>query len=425
MKKLVLLFFLFVVVNQTKSQTAPYSIDFETGTTGWTFNGNQWKHGDTNTLNTTNLKYGNNSTKFIGLNAEIIGGVSADDVQSPVITTNNQPNMEVSFDYYNGADLLSWGGSTYFIIKYDSTPGLPFSYNHILDTVKVTGNTWKTYKKIIPNSSNFSKLVVSIDYPNGPSNVGIDNFRLGKPISFKTKTTVTSNEKCFKSKDGKAKVTASGGSTPYSYAWSNGATTSSVNGLTKGKYYVTVTDNTGATVKDSALIGNDDKTAPVIKCPKDLTIKEGKLNYPDPVITDNCSYWWKQTSSGPKKGDHVTQSGSPYTVTLTATDSIQSKSCSFKVTVKKAVSINDLTLTNSNFSVYPNPATEKLTIDLTQQEETIRAIQLVSLTGNTVFEKETATPGLHTLDVSSLAKGIYFIKVYKGNTLMTQKVFIQ
>ncbi len=45
--------------------------------------------------------------------------------------------------------------------------------------------------------------------------------------------------------DGEIDLTVSGGSTPYSYLWSNGATTQDLTGLTAGTYTVSVTDNVG------------------------------------------------------------------------------------------------------------------------------------------------------------------------------------
>ncbi|MBI2269580.1 MAG: gliding motility-associated C-terminal domain-containing protein [Bacteroidetes bacterium] len=53
---------------------------------------------------------------------------------------------------------------------------------------------------------------------------------------------------------GSASVTANGGTTPYTYLWSNGNTSTNINSLYKGLYIVTVTDNTGCTKSDSARV---------------------------------------------------------------------------------------------------------------------------------------------------------------------------
>lgn len=50
---------------------------------------------------------------------------------------------------------------------------------------------------------------------------------------------------CFGANDGSASVTATGGTTPYTYLWSNNETTSSINSIAAGYYTVTVTDNNG------------------------------------------------------------------------------------------------------------------------------------------------------------------------------------
>jgi hypothetical protein len=53
---------------------------------------------------------------------------------------------------------------------------------------------------------------------------------------------------------GTANVVATGGTSPYTYLWSNGETTASISGLTTGTYTVTVTDNNGCTDMCSSTI---------------------------------------------------------------------------------------------------------------------------------------------------------------------------
>ncbi len=54
--------------------------------------------------------------------------------------------------------------------------------------------------------------------------------------------------------DGVATVVAAGGNPPYTYLWSNGATTQTINGLAAGSYTVTVTDADGCTATSLAVL---------------------------------------------------------------------------------------------------------------------------------------------------------------------------
>ncbi len=62
-------------------------------------------------------------------------------------------------------------------------------------------------------------------------------------ISLNTQTNASCNSVC----DGAIDINVTGGSTPYSYSWSNSATTQDVSGLCAGAYTVTVTENGGCT----------------------------------------------------------------------------------------------------------------------------------------------------------------------------------
>ena len=60
-----------------------------------------------------------------------------------------------------------------------------------------------------------------------------------------TLTFITSNLNCFDDGSGSAAVAASGATSPYTYYWSTGATTSIISGMDAGIYDVTVSDNLG------------------------------------------------------------------------------------------------------------------------------------------------------------------------------------
>jgi hypothetical protein len=73
---------------------------------------------------------------------------------------------------------------------------------------------------------------------NGGPYVISEPIVLGATVTHTDETTAGAS-------DGTATANVSGGSTPYTYLWSNGATTSSISGLAPGTYCVTVTDANG------------------------------------------------------------------------------------------------------------------------------------------------------------------------------------
>ena len=70
---------------------------------------------------------------------------------------------------------------------------------------------------------------------------------------------------------------------------------------------------------------------------------------------------------------------------------------------------------NTNLSIYPNPATTQLTIDVAAQ---INNINILDLTGKIVFN---STTNESIIDVSMLSKGIYLLQVNTSNGIATKR----
>ncbi|MCP4459708.1 MAG: T9SS type A sorting domain-containing protein [Cytophagales bacterium] len=77
---------------------------------------------------------------------------------------------------------------------------------------------------------------------------------------------------------------------------------------------------------------------------------------------------------------------------------------------------------NSSFTVYPIPFQSDFSIETDDHDQ---SIQLVSLTGKRVLEKDL-TLGLNTIDASNLPSGIYFLMLLKANEIVrTSKIIMK
>ncbi len=83
---------------------------------------------------------------------------------------------------------------------------------------------------------------------------GLNSFvvPVGIPVSV---TLNVVNATCAICNDGAVSATATGGSAPYSFQWSQGSTTSSIGNLSPGIYYLYTTDANGCTTTDTAIVG--------------------------------------------------------------------------------------------------------------------------------------------------------------------------
>ncbi len=76
---------------------------------------------------------------------------------------------------------------------------------------------------------------------------------IGQPVSMEI-SIAESDIQCAGGATGSLSITVSGGTTPYSYNWSNGLTTPDINSLTVGEYLVTATDAMGCLVYTAGII---------------------------------------------------------------------------------------------------------------------------------------------------------------------------
>jgi len=128
----------------------------------------------------------------------------------------------------------------------------------------------------------------------------------------------TANNEICNSQNGTASVNATGGTSPYTYLWSDGQFSQTATGLSSGSYAVTVTDSVGCTATCESLVANSQGTISV----NSSTTTGASCNQSNGTATPNPSggttpytYLWSNGQTG------ATSTGlsglNTYTVTIT------------------------------------------------------------------------------------------------------------
>ena len=175
------------------------------------------------------------------------------------------------------------------------------------------------------NSLSAGTYSVTVTDANGCTSVSSKTLTEPTPVSpILTSPTVTggTNLSCNGSTNGNINVTTSGGVSPYSYLWSNGATTQNLSSVGAGTYTVTVTDGNNCTVTASITLTQPDPVSPTLTSPT----FSGGFNIScnglfDGIITTSVtggtspySYIW---SNGETSQDLGSLTAGTYTVTIT------------------------------------------------------------------------------------------------------------
>lgn len=157
-----------------------------------------------------------------------------------------------------------------------SGPGTQVSSNIVVEVARTSGIT-NYANTSLPASSSFTNLnwtsncatfMYDASDPietiyltqTGTGGITLDNItvkNLNDPcLPLNCSTSLSTSETCV-GNDGALSVTAIGGSGTYSYQWNNGATTSSITGLSSGNYFVTITDSEGDTAECNYYVPNN------------------------------------------------------------------------------------------------------------------------------------------------------------------------
>lgn len=245
-------------------------------------------------------------------------------------------------------------------------------------------------------------------------------FTISAPFELEAVASV-SDASCPNLEDGLLDLMVLGGTAPFTYAWSNGATTEDlVAGA--GVYTVTVTDANGCAWDSDGLTiasaaGPDAEIVPVAG-----PLLVGQEQLFQAAVVDNVSYAWDLGDGTVAEGPEVVHTYSVpgnYTVTMTVEDGLCMASNTIDITVELSTGISGQD--RNVFRAWQMH--DQVVVELGLEGDGRAVVDVLDATGQLIMQRTAAASTERIfLPADGLASGIYFIRVTAGRDQRTLRV---
>ena len=231
---------------------------------------------------------------------------------------------------------------------------------------------------------------------------------------------------CLGGSDGSVEVYVTEGTPPYSYEWNNGATgTPYLTNLEEGEYNCVITDAAGCTYTTSAIVDSPQGNLPDILGmaavdPFSLqTYSVGTIN--------GATLTWVVTGGNILSGqgtNFIQVQWSDNAVAAVVLLIFYPNGCqaSVDLIVQIGTNVNEW-ITQPTWTIFPNPASEMLQVEVTNTLEKMPFIISDAL-GKTVMNG-VLQPGVNRMDFDDLASGVYTLTVTASHNNRQMRRFIK
>ncbi|HEX7846083.1 MAG TPA: immunoglobulin domain-containing protein, partial [Chitinophagaceae bacterium] len=304
---------------------------------------------------------------------------------SPLNVTLTQPVAALALSETH-VDVLCFGNSTGSIDLAVTGGTSPYTY------AWSNGATTQDITSLLAGTYN-----VTVTDANGCTTV-LNNIVITQPAAALALSETHVNVLCFGNSTGSINLTVTGGTSPYTYAWSNGATTQDITSLPAGTYNVTVTDANGCT----AVLNNIVITQPAAA----LALSETNVNVLcfgnstgsiDLTVAGGTSPYTYAWSNGATTQDITSLPAGTYSVTVT--DANGCTAVLNNIVITQPAAALALSETHVNVLCFGNSTGS---INLT-------------VTGGTSPYTYAWSNGATTQDITSLPAGAYNVTVTDAN----------
>lgn len=214
-------------------------------------------------------------------------------------------------------------------------------------------------------------------------------------------------------------LTVTGGTSPFTYSWSNGATTEDVQNIPAGSYSVTVTDASGCSASATTPVSDNSTVSVSFNTVNPSQGNDGSITANPTGGATPYTYQW---SNG---GNTQTISNlSPGTYTVTVTDNAGCVKVSSVTLLSTGIAqVKDL----ATVSIFPNPANDVCNVSIELNRAADIQLEIINQLGQQVYSSKLInyTSGTEKIDITNLSQGVYLVRTYFGNTTNTVRLLKQ
>jgi len=370
------------VVNLSVSGgTAPYSF--------------LWSNADS-TQNISGLTIGQYTVTITDANN--CNGTSVAIISQPSSAVTSQVNNQIDVSCFSGsdgsADILVSGGTS------------PYSYQ------------WSTGS----NSQNVSNLIAGqyfVTITDSNNCLITDSVLISQPTSIASQVNNSIDISCFNGDNGSIDIDVFGGTTPYTYLWSNGEATQDISNLPAGQYMVTITDSLNCTFSYSTVISQPASaiSGQGYSVAQTSTTGNGKVWVSVSGGTPGYSYQWNDPAQQ-TTDTAFNLAAASYQVVFT-----DANGCSDSITVEvnDSISTGVEELPNAMEAfIYPNPSSGEVTISFKAASK----IEVINMIGQVIFTENVEGKETTHIDLNQ-PTGIYLVNIHFEQAIITKKLIIK
>ncbi|PCJ84833.1 MAG: hypothetical protein COA57_08535 [Flavobacteriales bacterium] len=235
-------------------------------------------------------------------------------------------------------------------------------------------------------------------------------------------STDKTDASCFGLADGAINLTVTGGSAPYTYSWSNGATDEDISSLTAATYSLTVTDNNGCSLSQTFTITQPTQTFASFTVSADTVYLGESVTFTNTSIGLTMHTWYFGDGSSFMSTNPTytyNQSGT-YSVTLVSSDGVCSDTAEIIIVVQPLTGIAEANRL-SGINIYN--VNNLVVIESENGNLKGAQINVYNVLGQQIIAPVNAANKNSRVEIHlPEASGIYFVEVNSDNYQITRKI---